>query len=62
MRPFLWQAGHSIRILADYTGADMDPEKTAEIGKPAVVFLTAIKSRSSPVAPSATGPQSDVEP
>jgi len=52
----------SIRILADYTGEDIDPEKAAEIIKIAVLFLTSINSKFSPVPPSVTSLQPDVGP
>lgn len=45
----------NVRILADYTGEDIEPEKAAEIVEQAVQFVAAVEHKFAPAPPSAQG-------
>ena len=52
----------NVRILADYTGEDIELEKAAEIVEQAAQFVTAVENKFAPAVPSATSTKSSFEP
>ena len=52
----------NVRILADYTGEDIELEKAAEIVEQAAQFVTAVENKFAPAAPSAQSTKSGFEP
>lgn len=52
----------NVRILADYTGEDIEPEKAAEIVEQAVLFVAAVENKFAPAAPSVKSAKANFEP
>lgn len=52
----------NIRILADYTGEDIEPEKAAEIVEQAGLFVAAVENKFTTAASSIKGLKSSFEP
>jgi uncharacterized protein (UPF0332 family) len=52
----------NVRILADYTGEDIETEKAAEIVEQAALFVTTVENKFAPAAPSVKNTKSSFEP